>query len=140
MRIPKTIIALLFLVSISLIFLLIAKKDTFITELQNLSRNNYPPLINRSYPKYGHSEDFSWVAGKLTYNSLEGGCWTLHFEEDKSTQTEEYNGILSLKIANNLITQFKNNEFVVVYGKVIGQKFSMACPPNIYEVSDITAN
>lgn len=101
---------------------------------------NLEQLINNNFPKYGHSPDFSWVSGKLAYNSLEGGCWTLHFEEDKQTQTEEYNGVLALEMPNNLRTQLKDREFVVVYGKIIGRNFSMACPQNIYEVSNISSN
>ncbi|MFH1955691.1 MAG: hypothetical protein ABIJ36_02130 [Patescibacteria group bacterium] len=92
------------------------------------------------FPKYGHSENFSWVAGKLIYHSIEGGCWTLEFEENRTTQTEEYHGVLALKIPNRLITRFKHSTYVVVYGKVVGQNFSMACPPTIYEVNDIVPN
>ena len=92
---------------------------------------------NKSYPKYGHSQDFSWVSGRLKYESLEGGCWTILFSETPET-ADIYNGILALRNAGSY--ELKDEEFVVIEGKVIGSKFSMNCPPNIYQITNIHNN
>ncbi len=85
------------------------------------------------YPKYGHAEDFSWVAGELKYQPLEGGCWTLVFSQNQ--ETDIYNGVLALENVES--HKLEDGEFVVVEGKVVGNEFSMACPPNIYWVTNI---
>src|SRR3989337_1248996 len=43
-----------------------------------------PPLCEKQtqsqvYPRYGHATDYSWVSGKLQYNPIEGGCWSIVF-------------------------------------------------------------
>lgn len=91
------------------------------------------------YPQYGHAQDFSWVAGVLEYQPLEGGCWTLVFSE-KPEAADFYYGILALKLPTHLRAELRDSSFVVVTGRVIGQKFSMACPPTIYEVATVRLN
>lgn len=94
------------------------------------------------YPQYGHAPDYSWVTGKLGVYTLEGGCTTLTFSE---TQRDEgnYFGIFALELSQaKKVPEFdlKNGIFVVVTGKIKGQKFSMACPQNIYQVDGIISN
>lgn len=88
-----------------------------------------------TFPRYGHAPDHSWVSGKLTFNPLEGGCWSLKFSENKDDD------IFALNFDNQQqISQFKDGDLVVVKGKQEGKKFSMACPPSVYKASDITSN
>lgn len=73
MKMSKMVYIIFLPVLIIIVSFLIIKKDTLIIKLQNLSRSNYLPKVNKTFPKYGHSDDFSWVAGELVYYSLEGG-------------------------------------------------------------------
>ena len=136
------IICLVFFIVVFIVVILINKSNNiFIKSIDLLQNKNQVNKIE--YPKYGHSKDFSWVSGKLERYVLEGGCWVLLFEEDRGSnqnKTEEYFGILALKVPINLINKLQDKKFVVVQGRVVGQKFSMACPPNIYEVSSLISN
>jgi hypothetical protein len=93
--------------------------------------------ITQEYPKYGHAQDFSWVSGKLKYQPLEGGCWTILFSESPET-ADVYHGILAIENAKE--HNLKDEGFVVLVGKVSGEKFSMACPPNLYSVKNVIQN
>jgi len=104
-----------------------------------------PPLCEKetksqTYPRYGHADDYSWVSGKLQYNPIEGGCWSIVFSETQKDESNYY-GIFALNFERTQqIADYADGNFVVVKGEIKGKKFSMACPPNIYGVSEITNN
>jgi hypothetical protein len=87
--------------------------------------------------RYGHAKDYSWVSGQLQYYSLEGGCWSIKFS-DQQEDVNNYWGIFGLEFDNpQMQNKLKEGSFVTIKGKFKGQKFSMACPQNMYTVSSI---
>ncbi len=98
------------------------------------------PSRCEAYPLYGHAPDYSWVSGKLKYNKLEGGCWSINFSESQEDESN-YNGVFALNLKNQeQYSNFNDGNFVILKGKIIGKKFSMACPLNIYGADEILNN
>ncbi len=98
-----------------------------------------PPADVPTHPKYGHAPDFSWVAGILKFQPLEGGCWMLLFSE-KPEDADAYYGRLALEVPDQLANELQDGRFVKITGQIVREEFSMACPPTIYEVETISPN
>lgn len=89
-----------------------------------------------AYPKYGYSPDYSWIAGRIEYYDLEGGCYSIIFSNEDSETN--YHGKLSIQ-PQSLVKEkgLKEGDFVILKGKIGKPKFSMACYPINYEVGEI---
>lgn len=101
---------------------------------QKISRQLEKPVS--AYPKYGYSPDFSWIAGRIEYYDLEGGCYSIIFSNESSETN--YHGRLSIQ-PQSLVKEkgLKEGDFVVLKGKIGETKFSMACYPTNYEAEEI---
>jgi len=97
---------------------------------------------SQTYPKYGYSPDYSWIAGKLSFQPLEGGCWTLTFSETQK-DTSNYFGLFGLdltQVKSKRPLDLTDGAFVVVIGKIKESKVSMSCPPNIYQAEIVLSS
>ena len=94
----------------------------------------------KKYPQYGFAPDFSWVAGKVKYENLEGGCFYLDF--DKETHSGDgsrpFYGLLALGNEQGHQFDLQPNSHVILFGKLGKSQFSMACPPQNYIIEKIT--
>lgn len=96
--------------------------------------------FTNTYPKYGHASDYSWVAGKIEHYNLEGGCLYIMFSE-KENNNDNYYGLLTINPQELARKKgLKQDDLVVLKGKLGKLKFSMSCPPQLYETEEILTN
>ena len=110
-----------------------------ISPLKSTAKGLVIERIATPAPKFGHADDYAWVAGELKYQPLEGGCWTLIFSEEERNK-ENYYGLFALEFQQELDLAAHDGQFVMVTGAVFRQEVSMACPPTVYGVSNMFLN
>ena len=100
-------------------------------------------IINQrtiKYPQYGYASDLSWVAGKIEYENIEGGCYILNFDKETHSRNDSkppFYGLLALGKNQGHQFDLQSNSYVVLLGKLGKSQFSMACPPQNYIIEKV---
>lgn len=90
--------------------------------------------LTKRYPKYGYASDFSWVAGRIEFYELEGGCTILEFSNDTNAP---HHGLLAISKEQAGQYDLIEGRYVVLEGKLGESRFSMSCPPQNYIIERI---
>jgi hypothetical protein len=95
------------------------------------------PTVSSPVRPYQHAADYSWVAGRLRFNPVEGGFWTLIYEKTSGPgQSEPYGGHFVLKSAPGTtpLAGFKDGDLVCVHGRVLKDQMGIEMAGTYYEV------
>lgn len=111
----------------------------------NFSSSFFQKIIinikTKKYPQYGYAPDFSWVAGKVEYRNLEGGCFILNFDKKPPSlegSSLPFHGLLALGNQQGPRFDLQPNSYVIIFGKLGESKFSMSCPPQNYIIEKVS--
>lgn len=90
--------------------------------------------INRfsSREPLSRAPDYSWVIGRLEYNSIEGGFWQIRFGKEN----DPYNGKFVLGNQPQL-SRFRHGDLVKITGKISQDQVSIYQSGTLYNLESI---
>ena len=91
--------------------------------------------INRQSPKdesYTHAPDYSWVTGQLQYQDIEGGFWTIDYQD----ATDKFGGKFVLG-KDPRLASFKSGDYVKITGQISPNQVSIYQSGTLYNLEFI---